>query len=125
MLFRSSRLFSTKIEASAIASYPDKTSLWWKSSKVDAWLMGNSGVPSGLLTLEKSVFASTPVRNDLIKRAIVYEQSWREQGTESTKNLGQVRGSTRKPFAQKGRGKARVGTLRAPNFRGGLFPANL
>ncbi len=71
-----------------------------------------------MLELDRNVFAANQ-RKDLISRALKYESSWRAQGTESTKNLGQVRGSTRKPFAQKGRGKARVGTLRAPQFRGG------
>lgn len=78
-----------------------------------------TGAALGILELNKSIFANSPIRQDLIKRAITYELSWKEQGTESTKNLGQVRGSTRKPFPQKGRGKARVGTIRAPNFRGG------
>ncbi|KAJ3070298.1 54S ribosomal protein L4 mitochondrial [Podochytrium sp. JEL0797] len=49
----------------------------------------------------------------------MYETAWRQQGTESSKALGQVRGTTRKPFPQKGRGKARAGTLRAAHFVGG------
>ena len=70
------------------------------------------------MELQKSVFG-TRIRPDILAAAIKYEKSWLEQGTESTKNLGQVRGSTRKPFPQKGRGKSRVGTLRAPQFKGG------
>lgn len=68
--------------------------------------------------MDRSVFGAT-IRPDILARALRYEESWREQGTESTKNLGQVRGSTRKPFQQKGRGKARVGTVRAPQWKGG------
>lgn len=88
---------------------------------VHAWCNSfESGSPMGLLELDRSVFGA-PIRKDLIAHALRYERSWREQGTESSKNLGQVRGSTRKPFPQKGRGKARVGTLRAPHFRGGML----
>ena len=93
--------------------------LWWKSSTIHAWCHSfNTGDKIGLLSLNKCIFAGDQ-RKDLIAKALRYEASWKEQGTESTKNLGQVRGSTRKPFPQKGRGKARVGTLRAPHFRGG------
>ncbi|TPX54488.1 hypothetical protein PhCBS80983_g05908 [Powellomyces hirtus] len=80
-----------------------------------------TGRPLGLVELDRSVFGIPTPRSDLLARAVRYEKSWLLQGTESTKNLGQVRGSTRKPFQQKGRGKARVGTLRAPQFRGGYI----
>ncbi|KAJ3227472.1 atp4 subunit B of the stator stalk of mitochondrial F1F0 ATP synthase [Clydaea vesicula] len=94
-------------------------SLPWQSS-VQAWLLNKADAnPLGIIELNKKIFYNLPIRQDLIKRSLMYEKSWMEQGTESTKNLGQVRGSTRKPFPQKGRGKARVGTLRAPNFKGG------
>lgn len=93
--------------------------LWWKNATIDSWCHSfNTGQKIGMISLDKNVFAATQ-RKDLIARAVKYEASWRQQGTESTKNLGQVRGSTRKPFPQKGRGKARVGTLRSPHFRGG------
>jgi large subunit ribosomal protein L4 len=93
--------------------------LWWKSKTIDSWIHSfNSGQKIGLISLDKNIFGANQ-RKDLIAKAVKYEVSWKEQGTESTKNLGQVRGSTRKPFPQKGRGKARVGTLRAPHFRGG------
>ena len=60
-----------------------------------------------------------PTRQDVVYRCLRYEESWIKQGTESTKQLSQVRGSSNKPFPQKGRGKARVGTIRAPQFKGG------
>jgi large subunit ribosomal protein L4 len=76
-----------------------------------------SGKMLGLIGLSKQVFAQR--RQDIIYRCLQYERSWREQGTESSKQLGQVRGSSNKPFPQKKRGKARVGTIRAPMFKGG------
>jgi hypothetical protein len=43
------------------------------------------------------------------------------QGTSSTKGRADVRGTTKKGAQQKGRGKARIGSMRAPHFRGGMF----
>ena len=72
-------------------------------------ILGTLAIPSQFL----------PQRQDIIYRCLRYEESWIAQGTESTKQLGQVRGSSNKPFPQKGRGKARVGTIRAPQHKGG------
>ena len=79
-----------------------------------------TGKAVGYLELKKDVFG-LEVREDILARCLKYERSWKEQGTESTKPLGLVRGSSRKAFPQKGRGKARVRSLRAPQFRGGII----
>ncbi|KAI9329258.1 ribosomal protein L4 domain-containing protein, partial [Obelidium mucronatum] len=76
------------------------------------------GTPLGVAALSGGVFGGAP-RRDLLHRAVLYETAWRAQATAAAKQLAQVRGSTRKPFPQKGRGKARVGTLRGPHFVGG------
>ncbi|TPX72651.1 hypothetical protein SpCBS45565_g00220 [Spizellomyces sp. 'palustris'] len=102
-----------------VERYTDRENHYWKSPTVQAFLHSfASGEPIGLIELDRTVFGATP-RSDLMSRAVRYEESWWAAGTESTKALGQVRGSTRKPFPQKGRGKARVGTIRAPQWRGG------
>lgn len=98
------------IDTVAPCASPNSLHAWIKS-----WSEGHT---FGLVELSKHVFG-VPVRSDILSRSIRYELSWRAQGTESTKALGQVRGSTRKAFPQKGRGKARVGSIRAPQFRGG------
>ena len=91
----------------------------WFTQRVHCFLENfQTGEKMGLLELERDVFGQA-FRQDILSRVLYYEQSWREQGTESTKALGQVRGSTRKAFPGKGRGKARVGTIRAPQFKGG------
>ncbi|KAI8808090.1 ribosomal protein L4/L1 family-domain-containing protein [Cladochytrium replicatum] len=93
----------------------------WKHP-VEAFLLSfSNGYPLGMIHLDRSVFAANypRVRQDLIYRALRYEESWREQGTESSKSRSMVRGSSRKAFPQKGRGRARVGTLRATQFVGG------
>jgi large subunit ribosomal protein L4 len=88
-------------------------------SPIHAWMESfETGKKVALIELSKDVFGQR-IRNDILYRVLRYEKSWREAGTESTKALGQVRGTTRKVFPQKGRGKARVGTIRAPHFRGG------
>ncbi len=55
----------------------------------------------------------------LIHQVVVAQQAAARQGTHSTKTRGQVRGGGRKPYRQKGTGRARQGSVRAPQFAGG------
>jgi len=55
----------------------------------------------------------------LIHQVVVAQQAAARQGTHSTKTRGEVRGGGRKPYRQKGTGRARQGSLRAPQFAGG------
>ena len=55
----------------------------------------------------------------LIHQVVVGQQAAARQGTHSTKTRGQVRGGGRKPYRQKGTGRARQGSTRAPQFAGG------
>jgi len=59
------------------------------------------------------------VRPDILSRVVNWQLAKRRAGTHSVKNLSTVSGTTKKPFRQKGRGTARQGTLRAPEFRHG------
>ena len=61
----------------------------------------------------------TRVRPNLLKQAIVMYQANRRQGTAANRSRGQVRGSTRKLYRQKGTGNARAGSARTPIRRGG------
>jgi len=60
----------------------------------------------------------------LIHQVVVAQQAAARQGTHSTKTRGDVRGGGIKPWRQKGTGRARAGTIRAPHFTGGgvAFP---
>lgn len=78
-----------------------------------------SGSLHGLLQLSPDIFGIQTVRHDLLHRAVLFERNRLRQGTHATKELGQLRGSSRKFAPQKGRGKARVGSIRAPHLRGG------
>jgi len=73
---------------------------------------------AGEIELADDVFG-LPARQDLLHRMVRYQLAKRRAGTHKTKTMGEVRGSTRKPFKQKGTGSARAGTRRAPQFRGG------
>ncbi|KNE56519.1 50S ribosomal protein L4 [Allomyces macrogynus ATCC 38327] len=74
--------------------------------------------PIAIAQLPASVYAS-PLRRDILHRCVVWQRDAARQGTHQTKGRSDVRGSTRKLAPQKGRGTARVGSLRAPQFRGG------
>jgi large subunit ribosomal protein L4 len=60
-----------------------------------------------------------PVNVALIHQVVVAQQAAARQGTSSTKTRGEVRGGGRKPYRQKGTGRARQGSIRAPQYAGG------
>ena len=55
----------------------------------------------------------------LIHQVVVAQQAAARQGTHATKTRGEVRGGGKKPYKQKGTGRARQGSIRAPQFAGG------
>jgi large subunit ribosomal protein L4 len=70
------------------------------------------------MELSDEVFAAE-VRVDLLHAAVVAEQANARQGTADTKTRNEVRGGGRKPWRQKGTGRARQGSIRAPQWRHG------
>ncbi|KAI4388845.1 hypothetical protein MLD38_001139 [Melastoma candidum] len=72
----------------------------------------------GMMVLAGDVF-DVPIRKDIIHRVVIWQLAKRQQGTHSTKTVSEVSGTGRKPWQQKGTGRARHGTLRGPQFRGG------
>ncbi len=74
--------------------------------------------PAGSADLPDALFAAQP-RRDIIARVIQWQLAKRRAGTHKTKGMGEVSGTTRKPYKQKGTGNARQGSLRAPQFRTG------
>lgn len=72
----------------------------------------------GSLDLSDEVFGGQ-VKPDLIWQQVVHENASRRRGTHATKTRGLVSGSGKKPWRQKGTGRARVGDLRTPLWRKG------
>lgn len=77
-----------------------------------------SGKVSGQVELLEDVFGVS-ARPDIVARVIRWQLAKRRQGSHATKTISQVSGTTKKPHKQKGTGRARQGSLRSPQFRGG------
>lgn len=71
-----------------------------------------------IIDLKEDVFG-VPPRIDILHRVVVWQRAKRRSGTAKTKDRGEVRGGGRKPYRQKGTGRARQGSIRAPHYRGG------
>jgi large subunit ribosomal protein L4 len=72
----------------------------------------------GDIELAEEVFG-LPVRPDILARVVNWQLAKRRAGTHKTKGISEISGTTRKPYKQKGTGRARQGSLRSPQFRGG------
>jgi large subunit ribosomal protein L4 len=72
----------------------------------------------GSVSLNPSIFCEE-MRIDILHRIVEWQRSKRRAGTHKTKIISEVSGTTKKPFNQKGGGRARQGSLRSPQFRGG------
>ncbi|MBL4720754.1 MAG: 50S ribosomal protein L4 [Alphaproteobacteria bacterium] len=73
---------------------------------------------AGEIDLADEVFGA-PVRKDILARMVNYQLAKRRSGTADTKERGEIRGTTAKPFRQKGTGRARQGSRKVPILRGG------
>jgi large subunit ribosomal protein L4 len=76
------------------------------------------GNKAGSVELDQSLF-DVKISIPLVHQVVVAQMAAARQGTQSTKRHGEVSGTGKKPFAQKGTGRARQGSLRAPQMRGG------
>ncbi len=77
-----------------------------------------SGSSETTVELPTEIF-DAKVNVPLIHQVVVAQQAAARQGTHATKTRGAVRGGGRKPYRQKGTGRARQGSIRAPQFAGG------
>src|SRR6202451_409514 len=73
---------------------------------------------AAVASLPAEIF-NAKVNGPLIHQVVVAQEAAARQGTHSTKRRGEVRGGGRKPYRQKGTGRARQGSTRAPQFAGG------
>jgi large subunit ribosomal protein L4 len=72
----------------------------------------------GDIELADEVFG-LPVRGDILARVVNWQLAKRRSGTHKAKGISEISGTTKKPYKQKGTGRARQGSLRSPQFRGG------
>ncbi len=72
----------------------------------------------GEVELQEEIFG-VPVRGSVLHEVVTWQRACRRAGTASTKSRGEVRGGGKKPWRQKGTGRARVGSNRSPIWRGG------
>ncbi|MBR0651065.1 50S ribosomal protein L4 [Roseomonas terrae] len=73
---------------------------------------------AGEIELPEALFGAAP-RADIMARVVHWQLAKRRAGTHKAKGMGEVSGTTKKPYRQKGTGNARQGSLRAPQYRKG------
>lgn len=81
-------------------------------------LFKQDGTQNGDVTLNDSIFGIEP-NESVVFDAITMQRASLRQGTHAVKNRSAVRGGGRKPWRQKGTGRARQGSIRSPQWRGG------
>lgn len=81
-------------------------------------LYNQNGSTAGDIELNASVFGIEP-NESVVFDAILMQRASLRQGTHKVKNRSEVRGGGRKPWRQKGTGRARQGSIRSPQWRGG------
>ncbi|KAG0366962.1 54S ribosomal protein L4 mitochondrial [Mortierella sp. AD032] len=110
---------STSEPSTAAATSQQDEPLSSFHTPLQAWIRDfQTNEPKDLIQLQRKVFGA-PLRKDILHRVVVWQRDAERQGTQSTKSRGEVSGTTRKAAPQKGRGAARVGSLRVPQRRGG------
>ena len=81
-------------------------------------LFDKTGSEAGTIDLPDALFAA-PVNTAVMHQAVVAQLAGRRIGTAKVKTRSEVRGGGRKPYRQKGTGRARQGTRSAPHYKGG------
>jgi large subunit ribosomal protein L4 len=81
-------------------------------------LYDKTGASVGSVELSDELFAA-PVNVAVLHQVVTAQLAGRRMGTHDTKTRGEVRGGGKKPYRQKGTGRARQGTRTAPHYRGG------
>lgn len=84
--------------------------------KLDVITLDNKAV--GTVELPENIFG-LEVRSDILQRVVRWQLAKRQAGTHKTKTISEISGTTKKPFKQKGTGRARQGSTRSAQFRGG------
>ena len=114
-----SRLFSTHTVQEAVEDLEKSPILHYSPPPTQAWIRSfDTGEKLGIMDLDPRVFRARP-RIDILQRVVVWQRAKRRAGTAKVKDRGEVSGGGRKPRPQKGSGRSRQGSIRAPHFVGG------
>ena len=81
-------------------------------------LYDRTGKTVGDVELSEELFAA-PINAAVLHQVVTAQLAARRTGTSSTKTRSEIRGGGKKPYRQKGTGRARQGSIRAPHYRGG------
>ena len=81
-------------------------------------LYAKTGAEAGTIELPDGLFAA-PVNTAVMHQVVTAQLAGRHLGTHDTKTRAEVRGGGKKPYRQKGTGRARQGSIRAPHYEGG------
>jgi large subunit ribosomal protein L4 len=81
-------------------------------------LYNMEGKKTGTLPISEEIFDAT-INESVMHQALIRQLANMRRGTHSTKTRGEVAGGGRKPWRQKGTGRARHGSIRSPLWRGG------
>ncbi|MGA3030092.1 MAG: 50S ribosomal protein L4 [Candidatus Limnocylindrales bacterium] len=81
-------------------------------------LYSRTGEKIGEVELPEELFAA-PINTAVLHQVVTAQLAGRHLGTHDTKKRGEVEGGGKKPYRQKGTGRARQGSIRAPHYRGG------
>lgn len=81
-------------------------------------VINQNGEKIDSLELDDAIF-NTEIKESLVHLVVRWQLAKRRRGTAATKTRGQVRGGGKKPWRQKGTGRARAGTSRSPIWKGG------
>ncbi len=88
------------------------------ADKITARLYSDTGSETGEITLDSEIFGIEP-NVAVLHQVVVAQLAAARSGTANTKTRSEVRGGGRKPWRQKGTGRARHGSIRSPQWRGG------
>ncbi|MBP9813833.1 50S ribosomal protein L4 [Candidatus Woesebacteria bacterium] len=102
----------------AVVATAKKTTSKTEKKSLTVHIVDTKGAAAGTMTLPEELFGAK-VNKNLLAQAVRIYQANQRSGNASVKTRGQVTGSTRKIYKQKGTGKARHGGIRAPIFVGG------
>lgn len=105
-------------EAAALGAPINGPVIPWEPPQLEIWVHDWQQRAVGILPVSREVWGQR-IRKDIVHRVVTYQRAKRRFGNAKTKTRAEVSGGGRKPWRQKGTGRARHGSLRSPLWRKG------